>query len=67
MKYLILFGCLSLTGCLYQTVDQFDIQRAKNLCGGIDKIVEIVAQFDGGEKVACLNGKQGDLGTVGAE
>lgn len=58
MKYLILTGCLSLTGCMYQTVNQFDIQRAKNLCGGIEKIVEITANFDGKESVLCMNGGQ---------
>lgn len=67
MKYLILIGCLSLTGCFYQTVGQFDIQRARNFCGGIDKIVEIEAHFNGDENVTCLNGKHGSLYRVSAE
>lgn len=67
MKYLILISCLSLTGCFYQTVDQFDIQRAKNLCGGIDKIVEIESTFGGKESALCVNGKYSTLLGVSAE
>ena len=67
MKYLILIGCLSLTGCFYQTVNQFDIQRASKACGGVEKIVHVAAAFDGQEKVLCLNAEQFILKGLSAE
>ena len=67
MKYLILIGCLSLSGCFYQTVNQFDIQRASKACGGVEKIVQIAAAFDGQEKVLCLNAEQFILKGLSAE
>ena len=67
MKSLVFIMCLSLTGCFYQTVDQFDIKRASNVCGGVDKIVKITAEFDGYEKVLCLNAAQFFLKGVSAE
>jgi len=67
MKYLILISCLSLTGCFYQTVDQFDIQRASKACGGVEKVVRISAAFDGQEKVLCINAEQFHLKGLSAE
>ncbi len=67
MKILVLVMCLSLTGCFYQTVNRFDIQRASKVCGGVEKIVQISAVFDGQEKVLCLNAEQFLLKGVGAE
>ena len=67
MKILVFVMCLSLTGCFYQTVNQFDIQRASKVCGGVDKIVRITAEFDGYEKVLCLNAEQFSLKGVSAE
>ena len=54
MKIPVFVMCLSLTGCFYQTVNQFDIQRASKVCGGVEKIVQISAAFDGQEKVLWL-------------
>lgn len=67
MKSLVFVMCLSLTGCFYQTVNQFDIQRARSFCGGADKIVEIESTFLGGEAALCTNGKHGSLLDVSAE
>ena len=67
MKILVFVMCLSLTGCFYQTVNQFDIQRASMVCGGVEKIVRITAEFDGYEKVLCLNAEQFSLKGVSAE
>ena len=67
MKSLVLVMCLSLTGCFYQTVNQFDIERASKVCGGVEKIVQISAAFDGREKVLCLNAEQFLLKGISAE
>ena len=67
MKYLSALPALLLTGCFYQTVNQFDIQRASKVCGGVEKIVQISAAFDGQEKVLCLNAEQFLLEGVGVE
>ena len=67
MKSLVLVMCLPLTGCFYQTAEQFDIQRAKNVCGGVEKIVKIVVYFGGVEYVQCLNGEYKTLSEVSAE
>ena len=67
MKILVFVMCLSLTGCFYQTVNQFDIQRASKACGGVEKIVEISAAFDGQEKVLCMNAEQFILKGLSAE
>jgi hypothetical protein len=67
MKSLVLVMCLSLTGCFYQTVNQFDIGRASKVCGGVEKIVQISAAFDGREKVLCLNAEQFLLKGLSAE
>ena len=67
MKYLSLLSALLLAGCFYQTVNQFDIQRASKVCGGVEKIVQISAAFNGQEKVLCLNAEQFFLKGVGVE
>lgn len=48
----------SLQGCLYQTVDNVDIQRASIYCGGYEKIAEISSNFVGDEKAHCLDGRK---------
>ena len=48
-------------------MNQFDIQRASKVCGGVEKIVQISAAFNGQEKVLCLNAEQFFLKGVGAE
>ena len=67
MKYLSVLPALLLTGCFYQTVNQFDIERARSFCGGVDKIVEIESTFLGWEAALCTNGKNGSLIGVSAE
>ena len=67
MKSLVLVMCLSLTGCFYQAVNQFDMERASKACGGVEKVVEIRADFFGDEFVLCKNGKRYNLHKVGEE
>ena len=67
MKCLSVLSVLLLTGCFYQTVNRFDIQRASKICGGVEKIVQISAAFDGQEKVLCLSAEQFTLEEVGVE
>lgn len=67
MKSLVFVMCLSLTGCFYQTVNQFDIERASKTCGGIEKVVEISAHAQGDGVVLCKNGKKYILRMVGVE
>lgn len=71
MKYLsiltVLLVVLLLTGCFYQTVNQFDIQRASKACGGVEKIVGISATFIGDESALCKNGKKNGLHKVSVE
>ena len=67
MKSLVFVMCFALTGCFYQTVNQFDIERASKVCGGIEKVVYINADFFGDEFVLCKNGIRHDLRKVGVE
>ena len=67
MKSLVFVMCLPLTGCFYQTVNQFDIQRASKACGGVEKIVEISSSFLGDEVALCKNGEKNGLHKVGVE
>ena len=56
MKKIIVLVCvLSLSGC-YQTTNQWDIERAARICGGVEKIVEINVLMTGDELVTCKNG-----------
>ena len=67
MKCLSVLPALLLTGCFYQTVNQFDIERASKACGGVEKVVEISAHAQGDEVVLCKNGKKYNLHMVGVE
>lgn len=51
----VLGFCLSLQGCFYQVVDNFDIERASKICGSMGDVVSIAAFFDGQEQVICKN------------
>jgi hypothetical protein len=53
MKYALLLSLL-LTGC-YQSVNSNDIEAATRVCGGIDKVTQINANFAGEEVVICTN------------
>ena len=67
MKILVFVMCLSLTGCFYQTVNQFDIERASKACSGVEKVVEISSSYLGDEVVFCKNGKKYNLRRVYVE
>ena len=58
---LVLGFCLSLQGCFYQVVNNFDIERASKICGSVGDIVSIAAFFDGKEQVLCKNNTTYDL------
>jgi hypothetical protein len=60
-KLAILVICLNLTGCFYQTVNSWDIERASQVCGGVENVVEINAMFSGDEFVACRTGDEFNL------
>lgn len=51
---------LALQGC-YQVVNSWDIERAINVCGSVENIVEISAFFDGTELVTCKNANREKL------
>lgn len=55
MKKLLVISLipLMLSGCLYQTVNSYDIMRASVVCNGVDDIQEITADAFGGEEVTC--------------
>ena len=57
----------SLTGCLYQTVNQYDIQRAVIMCGSIDKVAEIASHHTGVETVTCITGPERNLNRAGLD
>ena len=49
---------VALSGCFYQTVNQYDIERAAKICGSIENIVDITSRMDGLESVICHNGEK---------
>lgn len=51
---------LGLSAC-YQTVNQFDIDRAIAACGGKEEIVNIAAHLNGNETVHCADGEVKEL------
>ena len=48
---------LSLSGCFYQTVDAYDLNKAVTLCGSIENVSSISADALGGEYFQCFDGK----------
>lgn len=65
MKYLKLLVCsltltsaLTLSGCFYQTTNDWDIQNAMELCGDLSSVQEIESDFTGNEVVTCKNSKR---------
>ena len=63
MKKLVasLLITLALSGCMYQAVNQYDIQRSITICGSLEKIVEINAHYSGVETVLCSTGSERNL------
>ena len=60
MKKFSILICLFLTGC-YQTVNQWDIERAIVMCGQLENIVDITASFEGTEKATCKPNNKTDV------
>ena len=50
-----------LTGCFFQTVNQYDINDAIKVCGGIEEVAEITAYGTGVEGFTCFDGNNGIL------
>jgi len=57
----VILVTLSLSGCMYQAVNQYDIQRSITICGSLEKIVEINAHHSGVETVLCNKGSTNNL------
>lgn len=58
MKYFSILIPFVLSGCVYQSVNQNDIQTSIKVCGSLEQIVEINAHWNGTEKVMCANRKE---------
>jgi hypothetical protein len=52
-KLFIFIVPFALTGCIYQAVSAYDIERATKHCGSLENVVEIRADAFGGENVLC--------------
>lgn len=51
----------SLSGCFYQSTDQYDIQDAIRICGSSEKIADIAVFAGGREEVTCMDSSKKDL------
>lgn len=54
-KLTIVAAAIALSGCMYQTVDQSDIQTAVKACGSLENIVHIEATAFGAEVALCTD------------
>ena len=54
---LILASSLMLSGCMYQSVDQYDLSRAIKVCGSAENIFRIKSYYLGFENVKCFDTK----------
>ena len=52
---LILASSLMLSGCMYQSVDQYDLSRAIKVCGSAENIFRIKSYFLGFGNVRCFD------------
>ena len=67
-KFIIaIIACVSLSGCFYQTVNQYDINRAIALCGSVANIHQIASYFLGRVDATCYSGEQAGLGGIKGE
>ena len=67
-KFIIaIIACVSLSGCFYQTVNQYDISRAIALCGSVANIHQIDSYFLGRVDATCYSGEQAGLGGIKGE
>lgn len=51
----VIMSALTLSGCLYQTVNLNDMQTAIKACDSFEQIVEIEASWIGTEHVRCID------------
>lgn len=63
-KLIILPIIISLTGCMYQKIDTYDIDRAIYVCNGANNVVSIAGWATGQETVLCRNGTFKNLDDV---
>ena len=56
-----------LSGCMYQSVDQYDLSRAIKVCGSAENIFRIKSHFLGFENVRCFDTKGGNVDLDEAE
>jgi uncharacterized membrane protein YjjB (DUF3815 family) len=67
-KFIIaIIACVSLSGCFYQTVNQYDINRAIALCGSVANIHQIDSYYLGRVDATCYSGEQVSLGGIKGE
>jgi hypothetical protein len=60
MKIIIsIMLALALQGCMWQTVNESDMRTAARICGSMNNVVEISANFVGSETVICEDGVRG--------
>lgn len=52
-KLFLLLSVLFLSGCMYQSVSQFDIDRANATCEDKKGVIEVYSYFYGTEIVRC--------------
>jgi hypothetical protein len=65
LKLLPIVACtLLLQGCFYQTVNQWDLQRATYFCGSVEAVVEVQSTFLGDEFITCINGNRVEASEV---
>lgn len=60
MKLIItLLFALSLTGCMFQTVEVHEIKNSEAICNSVGaNLARISARFDGSYSVECTNGEK---------
>lgn len=49
---------MSLSGCLYQTVNKNDLDTAIKACGGLENVSEVTSSWIGNETVICTNRRE---------
>lgn len=65
LKYIaLIITALALQGCMWQTVDSYDISRAVKFCGGVENVAKIKAAFAGDERVFCYDNTSSSLDHV---
>jgi hypothetical protein len=51
----IILVAFSLSGCMYQSINQYDLKDAIKICGAIENIAFMNSNFSGDETVTCNN------------